>query len=168
MAFKEPSWVQAMQEELAQFEKLQVWELVDLPAGEHAIGTRWVYKCKHDDKGIVTRNKARLVVQGFAQQEGLDYTEVFAPVARLEAIRLFLAFASFKGFKVYQLDIKSAFLYGKVQELVYVALPPGFADPAYPDRVYQLNKALYGLHQAPRAWYETLSKHMLEHGFERG
>ena len=116
MALKEPSWVQAMQEELAQFEKLQVWELVDLPVGEHAIGTRWVYKCKRDDKGIVTRNKARLVVQGFAQQEGLDYTEVFTHVARLEAIRLFLAFASFKGFKVYQLDVKSAFLYEKVQE----------------------------------------------------
>ena len=114
MALKEPSWVEAMQDELAQFEKLQVWELVNLPAGEHAIGTRWLYKCKRDDNGIVTRNKARLVVQGFAQQEGLDYTEVFTPVARLEAIRLFLAFASFKGFKVYQLDVKSAFLYRKV------------------------------------------------------
>src|SRR3990170_5839884 len=168
MALKEPSWVEAMQEELGQFEKLQVWELVDLPVGEHAIGTRWVFKCKRDDKGVVVRNKAMLVVQGFAQQEGLDYTEVFAPVARLEAIRLFLAFASYKNIKVYQLDVKSAFLYGKVQELVFVAQPPGFEDPDQPNRVYRLNKALYGLHQAPRAWYEKLSKHFLDNGFERG
>jgi hypothetical protein len=168
MALKEPSWVVAMQEELHQFDKLQVWELVDLPKDEYAFGTRWVFRCKKDDKGVVTRNKARLVVQGFAQQEGLDYTEVFAPVARLEAIRLFLAFASFKGIKVYQLDIKSAFLYGKVQELVYVTQPPGFEDPDHPDRVYRLNKALYGLHQAPRAWYDTLSDHLLKNGFERG
>ena len=93
---------------------------------------------------------------------------MFAPVARLEAIRLFLAFASFKGFKVYQLDVKSAFLYEKVQEVVYVSQPEGFVDPDYPDRVYKLDKALYGLHQAPRAWYETLSTHLLQNGFERG
>ena len=93
---------------------------------------------------------------------------MFAPVARLEAIRLFLAFASFKGFRLFQLDVKCAFLYGKVKELVYVEQPPGFPDPDYPDRVYRLNKALYGLHQAPRAWYETLSTHLLSNGFERG
>ena len=168
MALKENSWVEAMQEELAQFQKLQVWTLVDLPVGEYAIGTRWIFKCKRDDRGVVTRNKARLVVQGFNQQEGIDYNEVFAPVARLEAIRLFLAFAAFKGFKVYQLDVKSTFLYGKVREVVYVNQPPGFSDPNYPDRVYRLDKALYGLHQAPRAWYETLSTHLLENGFERG
>ena len=168
MALKDNSWVEAMQEELAQFKKLKVWELVDLPEGEKEIGTKWVFKCKRDDRGIVTRNKARLVVKGFNQQEGIDYNEVFAPVARLEAIRLFLAFASFKGFKVYQLDVKSAFLYGKVQEVVYVSQPDGFVDPDYPDRVYKLDKALYGLHQAPRAWYETLSTHLLQNGFERG
>ena len=100
-----------MQEELAQFQKLQVWTLVDLPAGEYAIGTRWVFKCKRDDRGVVTINKARLVVQGFNQQEGIDYNKVFVPVTRLEAIRLFLAFAAFKRFKVYQLDVKSALLY---------------------------------------------------------
>ncbi|KAJ0541144.1 putative RNA-directed DNA polymerase [Helianthus annuus] len=133
-----------------------------------AMISRRVKRCKKDERGIVTRNKARLVVKGFNQQEGIDYNEVFAPVARLEAIRLFLAFASFKGFKVYQLDVKSAFLYGKVQEVVYVSQPDGFVDPDYPDRVYKLDKALYGLHQAPRAWYETLSTHLIKNGFERG
>ncbi|KAI3503879.1 hypothetical protein L1887_32343 [Cichorium endivia] len=168
MALKDNAWVEAMQEELAQFKKLKVWELVDLPATEKEIGTKWIFKCKRDDRGIVIRNKARLVVKGFNQQEGIDYNEVFAPVARLEAIRLFLAFASFKGFKVFQLDVKSAFLYGKVQELVYVSQPEGFVDPDFPDRVYKLDKALYGLHQAPRAWYETLSSHLIDNGFERG
>ena len=117
---------------------------------------------------MVVRNKARLVVKGFHQQEGIDFNEVFAPMARLEAIRLFLAFASYKGFKVYQLDVKIAFMYGKVQELVYVSQPPGFTDPDYPDRVYKLDKALYGLHQEPMVWYETLSTHLLDNGFERG
>ncbi|MFS7964097.1 putative RNA-directed DNA polymerase [Helianthus anomalus] len=102
-----------MQEELAQFAKLKVWELVDLLKGEREIGTKWVFRCKKDERGIVTRNNARLVVKGFNQQEGIDYNEVFAPVARLEAIHLFLAFAFFNGFKVFQLDVKSAFLMGK-------------------------------------------------------
>ena len=100
------------------------------------------------------------MVQRFNQQEGIDYNEVFAPVARLEAIHLFLAFASFKGFKIYQLDVKNAFLYGKIQEEVYVEQPHGFTDPDYPYKVYKLDKAFYGLHQAPRAWYETLSTHL--------
>jgi len=107
-------------------------------------------------------------VQGFRQEEGIDYNEVYAPVARLEAIRIFLAYASFKGFKFYQMDVKSAFLYGKVKEIVYVAQPPGFVDPFYPKKVFMLDKALYGLHQAPRAWYETLSTHLMDNGFMRG
>ena len=152
--------VQVIQIMATTFKKLKVWELVDLPKGEREIGTKWVFKCKKDERGIVTRNKARLVVKGFNQQEGIDYNEVFAPVARLEAIRLFLAFASFKGFKFFQLDVNSAFLYGKVQEVVYVSQPDGFVDPDYLDRVYKLDKALYGLHQVPRAWYETLSTHV--------
>jgi len=101
-ALRDEHWVNAMQEELLQFEKLGVWRLVDLPKGAKKIGTKWVLKCKRDDQGIIVRNKARLVVQGFRQIEGLDYNEVFAPVARLEAIRIFLAYASFKKFKVYQ------------------------------------------------------------------
>ncbi|KAI3754763.1 hypothetical protein L1987_54553 [Smallanthus sonchifolius] len=137
------NWIEAMQEELTQFDKLTVWNLVDLPKGTYPIGTKWVFKCKKDDRGVVVRNKARLVVQGFNQQEGIDYTEVYAPVARLEAIRLFRAFASFKGFKVFQLDVKSAFLYGKVKEEVYVCQPPGFEDPLNPNMVFKLDKALY-------------------------
>ncbi|KAI3774008.1 hypothetical protein L1987_48550 [Smallanthus sonchifolius] len=168
MALSDNNWIEAMQEELAQFEKLKVWNLVDLPKGVYLIGTKWVFKCKKDDRGAVVRNKARLVVQGFNQQEGIDYTEVYAPVARLEAIRLFLAFASYKEFKVFQLYVKSAFLYGKVKEEVYVCQPPGFKDPINPSKVFKLDKALYGLHQAPRAWYETLSTHLLENDFVHG
>ncbi|KAJ9536269.1 hypothetical protein OSB04_un000541 [Centaurea solstitialis] len=122
---------------------------------------------KTDERGTVIKNKARLVAQGYTQEEGIDYDDVFAPVARIEAIRLFLAFASYKGFKVYQMDVKSAFLYGTIDEEVYVSQPPGFEDPKYSDKVYKLRKALYGLHQAPRAWYDTLSSYLLENKFER-
>ncbi|GJR51717.1 putative ribonuclease H-like domain-containing protein [Tanacetum coccineum] len=149
--------------------KLQeVWTLVDLPNGKRAIGSKWVFRNKKDERGIVIRNKARLVAQGYTQEEGIDYDEVFAPVARIEAIRLFLAYVSFKDFVVYQMDVKSVFLYGKIEEEVYVCQPPGFEDPDFPDRVYKVEKALYGLHQAPRAWYETLSTYLLDNGFQRG
>nr|GFD21473.1 putative ribonuclease H-like domain-containing protein [Tanacetum cinerariifolium] len=114
------------------------------------------------------RNKARLVAQGHTQEEGIDYEEVFAPLARIKAIRLFLAYTSFMGFPVYQMDVKSAFHYDTIEEEVYVCQPPGFEDPKYPDKVYKVVKALYGLHQAPRAWYETLSTYLLENGFQRG
>ncbi|GKA76773.1 retrovirus-related pol polyprotein from transposon TNT 1-94 [Tanacetum coccineum] len=123
---------------------------------------------KKDERGIVIRSQARLVAQGYTKEEGIDYDEVFAPVARIEAIRLFLAYASFKDFMVYQMDVKSAFLYGKIKEEVYVCQPPGFEDLDFPDRVYKVEKALYGLHQAPRAWYETLSTYLLDNGFQRG
>ncbi|GKB85383.1 putative ribonuclease H-like domain-containing protein [Tanacetum coccineum] len=135
---------------------------------KRAIGTKWVFRNKKDERGIVIRNKARLVAQGYTQEKEIDYDEVFAPVARIEAIRLFLAYASFKDFVVYQMDVKSAFLYGKIEEEVYVCQPPGFEDPDFPDRVYKVEKALYGLHQAPRAWYETLSTYLLDNGFQRG
>ncbi|KAI3771034.1 hypothetical protein L6452_02186 [Arctium lappa] len=167
-AIKECSWIEAMQEELLHFKLLDVWDLVDLPKGQRAIGTKWVFRNKRDERGIVIRNKARLVAQGYTQEEGIDYEEVFAPVARIEAIRLFLAYASYMKFKVYQMDMKSAFLYGSIEEEVYVCQPPGFENPSYPDRVYKLKKALYGLHQAPRAWYDTLSSYLLKNGFERG
>ncbi|GJS90539.1 putative ribonuclease H-like domain-containing protein [Tanacetum coccineum] len=146
----------------------KVWKLVDLPNGKRAIGTKWVFRNKKDERGIVIRNKARLVAQGHRQEEGIDYEEVFAPVARIEAIRLFLAYASFMGFLVYQMDVKSAFLYGTIEEEVYVTQPPGFKDPDHPDKVYKVVKALYGLHQAPRAWYETLANYLLGNGFKRG
>nr|GEU64740.1 hypothetical protein [Tanacetum cinerariifolium] len=125
-------------------------------------------KNKKDERGIVVRNKARLVAQGHTQKEGTDYEEVFAPVARIEAIRLFLAYASFMGFMVYQMDVKSAFLYGTIKEEVYVCQPIWFKDPDHLDKVYKVVKELYGLHQAPRAWYETLATYHLENGFQRG
>ncbi|GJS61239.1 retrovirus-related pol polyprotein from transposon TNT 1-94 [Tanacetum coccineum] len=131
---------------------------------EHAL----VFSNKKDERGIVVMNKARLVAQGHTQDEGIDYDEVFAPVARIKAIRLFLAYASFKDFVVYQMDVKSAFLYEKIEEEVYVCQPPGFEDPNFPDKVYKVEKALYGLHQAPRAWYETLSSYLLDNGYHRG
>ncbi|GJS29093.1 putative ribonuclease H-like domain-containing protein, partial [Tanacetum coccineum] len=150
-ALSDSSWVEAMQEELLQFKLQQVWILVDLPIRKRAIGTKWVFKNKKDERGIVINKKARLVAQGHRQEEGIDYEEVFAPVARIEAIRLFLAYASFMGFLVYQMDVKSAFLYGTIEEEVYVTQPPGFKDPDHPNKVYKVVKALYGLHQAPRA-----------------
>ncbi|GJW29042.1 putative ribonuclease H-like domain-containing protein [Tanacetum coccineum] len=167
-ALKDESWVEVMQEELLQFHIQNVWVLVDCPKEVRPIGTKWVLKNKKDERGIVIRNKARLVAQGYTQEEGIDYEEVFAPVARIEAIRLFLAYASYMGFTVYQMDVKSAFLYGTIDEEVYVMQPPGFEDPEFPDKVYRVAKAMYELHQAPRAWYGTLSKYLLASGFQRG
>nr|GEW23664.1 hypothetical protein [Tanacetum cinerariifolium] len=135
---------------------------------KRAIGTKWVFMNKIDERGIMIRNKARLVAQKHTQEEGIDYDEVFAHVARIEAIRLFLAYASFKDFMVYQMDLKSAFLYVKIKEEVYVCQPLGFEDPDFPDRVYKVEKALYRLHQAPRAWYETLTTYLLDNRFQGG
>nr|GEV26743.1 hypothetical protein [Tanacetum cinerariifolium] len=140
----------------------------DHPKSVRPIGTKWVLKNKKDKRGIVIRNKARLVAQGHTQEEGINHEEVFAPVARIESIRLFLAYASFMGFIVYQMDVKSAFLYGTIDEEVYVMQRPGFQDLEFPARVYKVEKAMYGLHQAPRAWYGTLSKYLLTNGFQRG
>ncbi|GJX10082.1 retrovirus-related pol polyprotein from transposon TNT 1-94, partial [Tanacetum coccineum] len=167
-ALSDSSWVEAMQEELLQFKLQQVWILVDLPSRKKAIGTKWVFRNKKDKRGIMIRNKARLVAHGHRQEEGIDYEEVFAPVARIEAIRLFLAYASFMVFLVYQMDVKSAFLYGTIEEEVYVTQPPGFKDPNHPDKVYKVVKVLYSLHQAPRAWYEALANYLLGNGFKRG
>ncbi|GJV02057.1 retrotransposon protein, putative, unclassified [Tanacetum coccineum] len=166
-ALQDESWVEAMQEELLQFKLQKVWVLVDLPYGKKVIGTKWVFRNKRDERSIVVKNKARLVAQGFRQEEGIDYDEVFAHVARIEAIRLFLAFASYMGFTVYQMDVKNAFLYGTIKEEVYVHQPPSFVDPAHPNKVYKVIKALYGLHQAPGAWFETLSSFLMENGFRR-
>nr|GFB23081.1 putative ribonuclease H-like domain-containing protein [Tanacetum cinerariifolium] len=167
-ALDDPSWVDAMQEEMKQFKFQNVWVLVDLPAGKYAIGTKWILKNKRDARGIVFRNKARIVAQGHRQEEGIDYDEVFAHVAIIEAIRLFLAFASYMRFLVYQIDVKNAFLYGRIDEEVYVTQPKGFVDPQHPKKVYKVVKALYGLHQAPRAWYAILSTFLLKHGYKRG
>ncbi|GKF70887.1 putative ribonuclease H-like domain-containing protein, partial [Tanacetum coccineum] len=152
-------------EELLQFKIQKVWVLIDLPYGKKAIGTKWVYMNKKDKRGVVVRNKARLVAQGHRQEEGIDYDEVFAPVSRIEAIRIFLEFASFMGFIVYQMDVKSAFLYGTIEKEVYVSQPLGFVNPKFPNKVYKVQKALYGLHQAPRAWYATLSTFLVQSGY---
>ncbi|GJS55516.1 putative ribonuclease H-like domain-containing protein [Tanacetum coccineum] len=128
---------------LSQEEPKKVWTLVDLPNGKRAIGTKWVYQNKKDEKGIVIKNKARLVAQGYTQEEGIDYNEVFAPATRIEAIMLFLAYASFKDFVVYQMDVKSTFLYGKIEEEVYVCQPPGFEDPDFPDRRGKIDKTFF-------------------------
>ncbi|KAK1612128.1 hypothetical protein QYE76_035801 [Lolium multiflorum] len=169
-ALVDPDWVIAMQEELECFTHNEVWSLVERPKDHriNVIGTKWVFKNKQDENGIVIRNKARLVAQGFAQIEGMDFEDTFAPVARLEAIRLLLAFASFHNFKLYQMDVKSAFLNGPLKETAYVAQPPGFEDPCRPNHVYLLHKALYGLKQAPRAWYEFLRDFLLHDGFCMG
>nr|GEW28338.1 putative ribonuclease H-like domain-containing protein [Tanacetum cinerariifolium] len=167
-ALKDPSWIEAMHEELLQFKLQEVWTLVDLPYGKSIICIKWVFRNKKDKRDIVIRNKARLVAQGHTQEKRIDYDEVFAPVARIKAIMVFLAYASFKDFVVYQMDVKSAFLYGKIKEEVYVYQPPGSDDLNFPDKVYKVEKALYGLHQAPRAWYKTLSTYLLDNGFHRG
>ncbi|GJR25587.1 putative ribonuclease H-like domain-containing protein [Tanacetum coccineum] len=167
-ALKDPSWIEVMQEELLQFKLQEVWTLVELPNGKRAISTKWVFMNKNDERGIVIKNKVRLVAQGYTQEEGIEYDEVFAPVAKIKAIRLFLAYTSFKDFVMYQMDVKSAFLYGKIKEEVYVCQPLGFKDLDFPDIVYKVEKALYGLHQALRAWYETLSTYLLDNGFQRG
>ena len=169
-AFLEPEWIQAMQEELHQFELNNVWELVKRPDSckHNIIGTKWIYRNKQDENGLVVRNKARLVAQGYTQVEGIDFDETFAPVARLEAIRILLAYANHHDIILYQMDVKSAFLNGKLEEEVYVAQPPGFEDPKHPDKVFRLNKALYGLKQAPRAWYDTLKEFLMKKGFKPG
>ncbi|KAJ9566372.1 hypothetical protein OSB04_002338 [Centaurea solstitialis] len=167
-ALSDPSWVLAMQEELEQFIRNKVWKLVPKPYLKTIIGTKWIFKNKMDELGTVVRNKARLVAQGYRQEEGIDYDETFAPVARLEAIRIFLAHAAFLNIKVYQMDVKSAFLNGKLSEEVYVKQPPGFEDPHHPDYVYKLDKALYGLKKAPRAWYDTLSEFLISNKYIRG
>ncbi|KAI3758736.1 hypothetical protein L6452_06307 [Arctium lappa] len=167
-ALRDPNWVNAMQEELTEFSRNKVSNLVPRLSDKTVIGTKWVFRNKLDEHGTVTRNKARLVAQGYRQKEGIDYDETFAPVARLEAIRLFLAYVVYKDFIVNQMDVKSAFLNGKLNEEVYVEQPPEFYDPKYQNYVYKLDKALYGLKQAPRAWYDTLSSFLISENFERG
>ncbi|WVZ80256.1 hypothetical protein U9M48_027748 [Paspalum notatum var. saurae] len=157
-----------MHEELENFERNHVWDLVEPPPNCRPIGTKWVFKDKQGEDGMVVRNKARLVAQGFCQKEWIDYEETFALVARLEAIRILLAFAASKGFKLQQMDAKSAFLNGFIEEEVYVRQPPDFESARFPDRVYKLRKAIYGLKQAPRAWYARLKSFLLKSGFVMG
>nr|GFA21718.1 hypothetical protein [Tanacetum cinerariifolium] len=149
------------------FDRLDVWELVDRPLCTNVINLKWLCKNTHDEENTVIQNKSRLVDKGYAQKEGVDFEESFAPVARLEAVRLFIVYAAHKSFTIYQMDVKTAFLYGPLKKKVYVNQPDGFVDPYHPDKVYRLKKALYGLKQAPRAWYDELSKFPLSKGFTK-
>ncbi|CAN0877831.1 Retrovirus-related Pol polyprotein from transposon RE1 [Linum grandiflorum] len=167
-ALLDENWNFAMTDEMVQFARLHVWDLVPRPDDRIIIGTKWVFRNKTNDKGDIIRNKARMVAQGYDQEEGIDYDETFAPVARLEAIRLLCAFAALNKFKLFQMDVKSAFLNGDLNEEVYVAQPPGFEDSNFPNHVYKLRKALYGLKQAPRAWYDKLSSYLLTNKFTQG
>jgi hypothetical protein len=164
-ALQDLDWVLAMQEELNNFTRNKVWHLVPRP-NQNVVGTKWVFRNKQDEHGVVTRNKARLVAKGYSQVEGLDFGETYAHVARLESIHILLAYATYHGFKLYQMDVKSVFLNGPIKEEVYVEQPPGFEDSEYPNHVYKLSKALYGLKQAPRAWYECLRDFLITNGFK--
>ena len=146
---KDKDWVAAMNEELDQIEKNSTWELVPRPSDKNIIGSKWVFKNKSNEQGKIVRNKARLVCKGYAQLEGQDFDETFAPMARMEAIRMFLSYACHKRFKVYQMDVKSAFLNGNIEEEVYMEQPEGFSLTDKPDYVCKLKKALYGLKQEP-------------------
>jgi len=157
-----------MQEELNQFQRNHVWDLVPKPQQKNMIGTTWVFINKLNEQGEVIRNKARLVARGYSQQEGIHYTDTFAPVARLDAIRLLLSYAVNHGLILYQMDVKSAFLNGVIEEELFVKQPLGFEDLKYPDHIYKLKKSLYGLKQASRAWYDRLSNFLIKNDFKRG
>nr|GEW53856.1 putative reverse transcriptase domain-containing protein [Tanacetum cinerariifolium] len=147
---------------------LLVFSEVPRPEGKFVIKTKWIFKNKKDESSLVIQNKARLVAVGYSQQEGIDYDETFAPVTRIEAICLFLAYVAHKDFTVFQMDVKTAFSNGILKEEVYVGQSPGFVSKQYPDHVYALDKALYGLKQAPRAWYDVLSQFLIDSGFQKG
>ena len=150
-ALEEECWLEAMNNELKSIQENNTWYYTDLPKGHKAIGLKWVYKVKRDPEGNILKHKARLVAKGYAQKHGVDYEEVFAPVARLETVKLILALAAQGRWQVHHMDVKSAFLNGDLQEEVYVHQPPGFQNPRHPGKVLKLKKALYGLKQAPKA-----------------
>ncbi|GJZ99264.1 retrovirus-related pol polyprotein from transposon TNT 1-94 [Tanacetum coccineum] len=157
-----------MQEEIHEFDRIQVWELVPPPDCAMIIALKRIYKVKLDEYGDVSKNKSRLIAKGYRQEEGIDFEESFNPVARLEAIRIFIANVASKNIMVYQMDVKTAFLNGELKEEFYVSQPEGFVDPDHPHHVYRLKKALYDLKQAPRAWYDTLSRFLLANRFSKG
>nr|GEW57917.1 hypothetical protein [Tanacetum cinerariifolium] len=167
-ALTDPAWIGSMQEELHHFIRLDVWELVPSPDGIKPLTLKWLFKNKDDEENTVIRNKTRLVVRGYQQEEGIDFEESFAPVAQIEAIRIFSAYVTHKGFTMYQIDVKTAFLCGSLKEDMYVCQPEGFIDVDHPSHVFKLKKALYGLKQASRAWYDELSMFLLQNRFSKG
>ncbi|GKE43476.1 retrovirus-related pol polyprotein from transposon TNT 1-94 [Tanacetum coccineum] len=162
------AWIESMQEDLLQFKRLDVWVLVPLPDNIKPFTLKWLFKNKHDEENTVIRNKTCLVVREYRQEEGIDFEESFTPVARMEAIRIFLAYTTHKSFTVFQMDVKTAFLHGTLKEDVYVCQPEGFIDADHPSHVYKLKKALYGLKQVPRAWYNELLTFRLQNHFFKG
>ncbi|GJU24672.1 retrovirus-related pol polyprotein from transposon TNT 1-94 [Tanacetum coccineum] len=162
------SWIESMQDELNQFKRLDVWELIECPIGRNIIKVKWIWKNKIDAENTVIQNKSHLVAKGYGQEDGIDFEESFAPVARLEVVRIFVAYAAHKNFPIFQMDVKTTFLNGPLKEEVFVQQPNGFVDPDFPNLVYRLKKALYGLKQAPRAWYDKLSSFLIEHHFTKG
>jgi hypothetical protein len=166
-AVKDIKWRKAMDAEIQAIEKNNTWELVALPKGMKKIRVKWVFKTKLNEKGEVDKHKARLVVKGYAQRQGIDYSEVFSPVARWDTIRMLLSLAALRGWEVFQLDVKSAFLHGELKEVVYIEQPEGYIRKGEEQKVYQLKKALYGLKQAPRAWYSRLEDYFAGEGFEK-
>nr|GFC35933.1 retrovirus-related Pol polyprotein from transposon TNT 1-94 [Tanacetum cinerariifolium] len=164
-AMTDPAWIESIQEELLQFKRMDVWVLVPIPDNISPLTLKWIFKNKHDEEQTVIKNKSRLFVRGYRQEEGLDFEESFTPVARMEAIRIFLAYAAHKSFTVLQMDVKTAFLHGSLKKDVYVCQPEGFIDAVHPSHVYKLKKALYGLKQAPRAWYDEFSTFLLQNNF---
>nr|GFC12466.1 retrovirus-related Pol polyprotein from transposon TNT 1-94 [Tanacetum cinerariifolium] len=167
-AITKDCWFQAMQDEIHEFDRIQIWELVPQQDCVMIITLKWIYNVKLDEYGDVLKNNTRLVAKGYRQEEGIDFEESFAPVACFEAIHIFIANTVSKNTTVYQMDIKTAFLNGELKEEVYVSQPKGFVDPDHSTHVYRLKKALYGLKQAPRAWYDTLSRFLLDNTFSKG
>ena len=166
-AYQFEEWREAMQAEMKMIEGNKTWELVEKPENKNAIGVKWIFRTKYNVDGTVNKYKARLVVKGYVQQPGIDYGDTFAPVARMDTIRLLLAISANKGWKVFHMDVKSAFLNGILHEEVYVEQPEGFIVPGEEDKVYRLHKALYGLKQAPRAWYSRVDTYFVQQGFKR-
>ena len=166
-AERNPCWLKAMQEEMTSITENQTWSLEDMLPGHRAIGLKWVFKLKRNEKGEVVKHKARLVAKGYVQKQGVDFKEVFAPVARLKFVRLLLAIATHYSWEVYHMDVKSAFLNGELKEAVYVRQPPGFLDNDNPGKVLRLHKVLYRLRQAPRAWNAKLDNTLLPLKFKR-
>ena len=166
-AVTEGRWYEAMKNELKSIEKNNTWSMTELPLGHKPIGLKWVFKLKKDPNGEVVKHKARLVAKGYVQRQGIDFEEVFAPVARLNTIRVILALAANQSWEVHHLDVKSAFLNGELEEEVYVTQPEGFEVPNEKHKVYRLSKALYGLRQAPRAWNIRLDRSLKDLGFRK-
>nr|GEY27886.1 retrovirus-related Pol polyprotein from transposon TNT 1-94 [Tanacetum cinerariifolium] len=164
----DPTWIESMQEKLLQFKKLDVWVLVPAPDNIKPLMLKWLLKNKHDEENTVIQNKSRLVMRGYCQQKGIDFKEFFALVARMEAMRIFLAYTAHKSFTMFQMDVKTAFLHGTLKEDMYVCQLEGFIDADHPSHVYKLKKALYGLEQAPRASYDELSMFLLQNHFFKG